>query len=280
MKRLINMNLRDSTAVNRLMAKHRALTESVNMAVEDFTCRYNFIDARYGYNTTALVDCKLTNRGVDIHFIEEGSALMMKQHLPTFDMLATIEKGVPRIIRPPKDTASQEWLATSIGSRTVLSELMHLIMHAAFAMNQLESVLQKREHNGIIEYKFPADFEKVADEYLYHVEGEKNKKKLFDGWDIVNLTENQYYKVIETNQKHKVEYDMENIPLPKFCLAIYDGKETDYYFYEKHGRTIRCGVTDPANYVTKFFNINIMGQDKEGIKTSLGNPRLFGNVPY
>ena len=269
MKRLINMNLKNSVDVNRLMALHKDSSTMINLFVQEFTCRYTFVDAMHGESVAALVDCKLMNRGIEIHFEEEGSALMIKQRVPTFNMLATIDNGKARIIRAPKDKAAQKWLETSVGSRTVLSELMHIIMHAAYALNRLEGVLQKREANGIIEYRFPKDFETIGNQYLCAIEAKANKEKLLDGWDVVNLTEKQYYKVIETNQQKNIEYDMENIPLPRFCLAIYDGKETDYYFFEKKGRTICCGVTDPANYVTKYFCINLIGQEAEGIKSSL-----------
>ena len=79
----------------------------------------------------------------------------------------------------------------------------------------------------------------------------------------------QFYKVIETNIKNGIEYNIDNFPLPRFCLSIFDGKDTDYYFFEQKGRTIHCGVTDPENYVRKFFDIEIISKDNGGVHSVL-----------
>ena len=261
MKELIEITQSESVAVNRLMYRYPQIREGLKAT--NIMIRY-----RFG-NTTILIEAFADKDGYHFKGHEEASALLMKPTIPNFDFSGVVINGEAKITKFPKYNEALKWLAQRNNKRTNAGEIMYIATHCFVAINKFKELLHSRVVGDTIEYRFPKDFEYLAEGYIAYNMAKDAKEHLLDGWDVVNLTENQYYKVIETNQQNKVEYDMENIPLPRFCLAIYDGKETDYYFYEQKGRTIKCTVCDPGTYITQSFELQITGKTADGIGTTL-----------
>ena len=261
MNDIITMTSKDSEDLNKLLYLHREL--ATNLTASKFTCRHLF------NHVSMMIDFSMRNNQMTMFCREESSALMAHKHLPTCEFTVEMNDGKIKYIKLPKDTDSMKWLTTMNKKRSVAEELMYICLHASVALSHFKAFLEVKVYSDHNDYRIPSNFMKRVQTYLDFTYKEQRRATILDGWDIVNLTENQYYKVIETNIQNGVEYDIDNIPLPRFCLSIYDGKETDYYFFEQKGRTIRCGVTDSSNFITKFFDVNITGKTAEGISSTL-----------
>ena len=138
---------------------------------------------------------------------------------------------------------------------------------AQFIYAVLPCILSQSRVDNRIYYSFIPNWLEEGRKYIEYSQKQERKSTLLNGWDVVTLTEKQYFKVVETLGQNHIEYDTVNIPLPKFCLSIFDGKETSYYFYEKNGNSIKCGVTDTSNFVTKWFDIGLGKTDGDGLHT-------------
>ncbi len=272
MNRILDITLHDSEIMNKFVAQNRVFFQRETDRLdpfEPFTCRYT--TPNIGVKVLMHVDYPKENNGIHLRLEQEASALLVRKVFPSFEITAESRNGHLRVIKQPNDPLIRHWLYEHTGSnhRTNLEEMYFIVVNGAYAVFVLGDILLQRQSGDTIEYRFPAEFADKAIEYVYMKTVEYARTHILDGWDVVTLTEKQYQKVIEANVQHGVEYDIDNIPLPKFCLSIYDGKSMDYYFFEKKGNSIRCGVTDTQNFITKYFYVDITEKSEKGIGSTL-----------
>ena len=261
---IVNLQPMDIELVGRVWNKYYDQLDSYN-ATDHYIVKYQFPEGKANIDITVLPNY------YNFKVTPEASVLMMeKSGIPSFEIgLASDRQGKVKIFNPPYSKDARKFLDTRFLQRDNRWRLIQIATICTALLSCLSFAMDVREFGNNTIYTPRKDFEEFVDAYFRVELIEKRRKNLLDGWDVVTLTENQYYKVIDTNSKNGHEYSLENIPLPRFCLAIYDGKQTDYYFYEQKGKTIRCGVCDPENYVTKFFDVNITGKTEEGIASTL-----------
>lgn len=260
-----------------------SLEPSVMLDVIDLYTKYrNDVDiyrgfehyfVKYQFNEgMGMVEIKLHPQYYDITLSEEASVLQMTRNIPTLNIHISVEKGNVKYWKLPKDPVARAWLNKRYSSpqfpNTQTTRAEHLLAigtTCTMIWSMFMPLLQKKVIGDTTYYAFEKGFKKTAEEYMKHMLFEKRKANLLEGWDTVNLTENQYYKICDTNKEHGFVYDKEHFALSRFCLCIFDGKQNAYYFYEKKGKTLRCGITDTASYVTKFFDVEIGDTTPDGI---------------
>ena len=254
MRHLINMTINDSDAINRVASNNKDALNGFELDIKNYDIRYSF----NGLN--AIIKCEWQNEAFKVNFAQEASALLAVKKLPSFEMVANFDHGKAKIIKAPKGSDARMWLAQKTGNvRTCADEILYLVFHASFALNVLNGILQRREYNDTIEYKLPANFEPVANEYLKLKMAERRKAHRFDGWDVVTLTDNQLRKLGETLEEHHIQHDFNNVSLPKFCLDLYDtkGKFHQYYFMEYHVNSIHFEIEDDRSTPKAYCDVHI-----------------------
>ena len=251
MKHIIDMNVADSVNFNKLLFNYQDILIKTRFEWEilNHTCRYN-----YGPGTMIL-ECQLKKGATFcVHVTEEGSALLARQTIPHFDMEFHFENGKVHLTKHPTDFKIQQWLFHANSKRSTADEIGYVIVHSFVALNSLNPIFIKSMKGDTITYRFPPNFMRIAEDYLNAVQS----KHRLDGWDVVNLTEKQYNKVIDILTDRGIVYDIDNIPLHRFCLSIFDGKHMHYYFFEQKGRDIHCGYTNDENRITIWCDISIL----------------------
>ena len=119
-----------------------------------------------------------------------------------------------------------------------------------------------------IYYQLVPDFLEIGKKVIKAKAYEQRKRTLTDGWDIVTLTEKQYLKVMDTNVEQNHNYTIDTIALPRFCLSLVNKEETNYYFFEQKGKTIRCGVADKNTFEIGWFELIVHGLNGDNIDVS------------
>lgn len=265
MKEIVILSIKERKAVDRLMGKYGHMLHELGYpTLGKVSTRKTFSSG-----TTAVVDFEMTQKGVLWITVTHERSVMMVHPVYNKDFKVGLDMSDRRkmkIVNSPLDRDVVAFLDKEISSdgQTNLNALLSDYIPCEFVKAWLPFAVTKRQFGDDIEIKPVADFEHMADVGLEHLIIKHNKDHLTEGWDIVNLTNKQYYKVVDTISEHNMKFEIENFALPRYCLEIYDGKETNYYFYELEGKKVRCGVVSAHNYVLKWFNVTINGLSDDG----------------
>lgn len=202
-----------------------------------------------------------------VHLAPVASVLsLQKPKTPVMDFeMAKTKRLEPYVSKYPHSKEATEWLKVKRKDKTNMVEVAFMgILLAEIMIEFVPFVCDVSFRNDETHYTLKRNWKKEFEDAVIMYAIADNKKKLTEGWDIVNLTDKQYYKVVDTINEHKINYDIENFALPRYCLSLYDSKDTSYYFFEQKGKQVRCGVADSTTYTVKWFDVVLNGVDENG----------------
>lgn len=203
-----------------------------------------------------------------VHLAPVASVLsLQKPKTPVMDFeMAKTKRLEPYVSKYPHSKEATEWLKVQRKDKTNMGEVAFMaILLAEMMIEFVPFVCDISFRNDETHYTLKRNWKKEFEDAVITYAIADNKRLLTEGWDVVNLTSKQYYKVKDTITEHKIKFDIDNFALPRFCLAMYDSdKTTTYYHYEQKGRTVRCSITNPSTFMQNWFTVTIHSIDDNG----------------
>jgi len=261
----IELRPQDTRKVLELYKKYADFFDLMD-EYKEYTIKYAYPDGRVS------IDVCVKKKYYEFTVKPDRSILQMGE--PPFHEfvvgLSIASDGGVQYYKRPSDLTAVAWLNRKHidGGRNAES-LMGLASACLILFDPFFFGLDARLYNGEYYFTVRKDFEQIAESYIQHKIIENKKKHLLDGWDVVNLTSNQYDKIIETILEHKIDFDIDKIPLQKFCLALYVHNEMNYYFFEQKGNEIIIMVTDAHTFEQNCFTIKINGMVGTDVSASI-----------
>ena len=179
----------------------------------------------------------------DVHAEIENNVLALPHKLSpefehirdggTFDLQARVtrngEKLSVYLAKPAKDVARNAWLLAKIGKTglTNLGNIMNMFFICAKSVYYLPFAMKfSYSANGKAYASFPANFKELAREGIQKLIIAEKEKHRFDGWDVVRLTWEEFFRVRSIAYDTGFIDDMDCIPLKRFAVVIQsDGKK-------------------------------------------------------
>ena len=157
-----------------------------------------------------------------------------------------------KMVKPPKDYTRLRWLMmkADVSFKTTLTNLDYFVKMYTSSMNILEHfpfALNMSAGKDGINCRFKADFEELVEDYIKKLEIARREQHRFDGWDLVNITWEQFDKIWNDSEMYLSDFDQ--IPLKKFALRLSDRKDpksTVIFKYTAHGETLHVIVEQPG----------------------------------
>lgn len=190
-----------------------------------------------------------------------------------FDMRAQFVRGLAekyKIITPPLSLRTQAWLKMPSPNKFIpcfngvannFLYIMSLHFMATRLFGYLPFALRYRPlANGRTEVTPVGNFKEIAIAGIErHIQEEKEKHR-FDGWDVVRLNWEQYWKIHDfVNESGKID-SLDTLPLDRFAVLVQNPGDTGfiakYDVYSKHVE-VSCmlELTNVADDVSCYYEV-------------------------
>ena len=222
---------------------------------EHYTVKYNFPDGNAEIDIDVLEHFYLFN----VHPVN-SALLVTKSKIPTFEVgLALSKTHQLQWHRTPYQKDARDWLKKKVfnwqGETSNADYLLVFATVCQMVWSFLLPCMKMREYGDVIEYAPRDDFDSFADEWVKAIRVKYKEEHRLDGWDVVSLTQKQLTKLGETLEEHHIHHDFDNIALHRFCLVLYDGKNTQYFFANQTTNNIHFEVEDDRSSATAYCDI-------------------------
>lgn len=195
---------------------------------EKYTIKYSFPEGIAVIDIDAMPRCYMFNVRA-----ENSILLASRPVIPSLTVGLSLESGGHlKWHTTPKEKDSRQWLMQKTGSTSRAEQLVLLATAGEMIWSNFRFAFEIRPHSDSFELVPHKDFTNFATEGVRLFVVEYKKKHRTDGWDVINLTQNQLMKLGETLEDHHIKHDFENISIRKFCLSLFQrGKKEDFFQY-------------------------------------------------
>ena len=265
-KTIVTLSLKEMQLVGQLMKKYAPYMKEMGYPTLDRVSTRKVMTT----GTSAIIDYMVTDPGyLWIKVTHERPILMNRPiHNKDFEFVLDIREPDCKLARPIHDKEVIAFLDKEIDKEghTNMQAILQDYIPCDFVKNYMRFATRERVlNNEYIEIKPVENFAEIAEKGLRISIREFNKKNMTEKWDTVNLTVNQFEKVIQTINDNHMEIEVDNTSLPRFCLSIFDKKQTGYYFFEKEGKILHCRIPDIETYMIDSFDIELLGKTETGL---------------
>ena len=257
MRKIIDLTKNPKAVIEKIFNVYKANQGTEFFAIqrgeEHYAVRY-----RYADGNTIIAEVTVAPDCYRFHVEMESSVLRNeKPPFSPFDVGLSIRGSQAKFHSMPYQKDARAWLQ-SRDTPNMVTRADSLVMLATICemiWSFLLPCMKVREYGDTIEYAPRDDFMTFIDEYAKVCRRKSHEMHRLDGWDVVNLTDNQLKKLGETLEEHKIKHDFDNIPLHRFCLALYYKKEFMYYFMSHHGNTLHIDIEDSRSNAKGYCDI-------------------------
>ena len=220
------------------------------------TVRLQNVSSRFGkVNADITFNANMQKKIMDIHYSPYGYAVKMERHATPFDM--TVQLGNDffdrvKFLKLPTDKTLLGWLLKNTDNdfRGTNAEFIVFMCHCGgTALGAFPFALDSTVSGNTITYTCKDNFYNIAKDGIEKLRKENFLEKRLEGWDCLNLTWEQFWKITETVCEDELNDTFSHLSMERLAVKLMEEKADDnrfeygIYFYEADPRKMCLDIT-------------------------------------
>ena len=237
MKTFIDLKGTDISDIIRLVKEYNGKFPNEFEFPSVVTVRLNNMTlTRFGFGSHAFeitFRANMHTKVMDIHYELVGYAMSMVKLTPPFDMRVRMGKDFfdrVEFLSMPKDITLYKWLTSPTKSdfNGSNAEFIVFMCHCAgIALGAFPFALNSTVKGDRIVYSTKPDFYKTAVDGMEALLHERYKEKQLEGWDCINITWEQFFKIMDIVDEDEFVDTFEHIGMNHVAIKTTDAPD-DY----------------------------------------------------